>query len=113
MTTKSAVLFLLTLAAGSAAARGQTAPAGQPAPDVGGPDAAWRNPTLSPDARAKDLLPRLTLDEKIALLHADGTFTSAGLPRFGVGKLWMSDGPQGVREEIQPSGWNAANPPMC
>jgi beta-glucosidase len=80
-----------------------------PAPDTGGPDALWRNPAKSPDERAKDLLPRLTLEEKISLLHADGTFTSPGLPRFGIRKLWMSDGPNGVREEIQPSGWNPAN----
>ncbi len=72
-------------------------------------DARWRNKTLSPDVRARDLLPRLTLEEKISLLHADGTFSTAGLPRFGIGKLWMSDGPNGVREEILPTGWNVAN----
>jgi beta-glucosidase len=86
----------------------QTPPASAPAPDVGGPDAVWRNASKTPDERARDLLPRLTLQEKVALLHADGTFTSPGLPRFGIGKMWMSDGPQGVREEIQPSGWNPA-----
>ncbi len=77
--------------------------------DSSGPNAMWRNPSKSPDARARDLLPLLTLQEKISLLHADGTFTSPGLPRFGTKKLWMSDGPNGVREEIQPTGWNAAN----
>ena len=78
------------------------------APDIGGPSAIWRDATKTPDQRARDLLPRLTLQEKISLVHADGTFTSPGLPRFNIPKLWMSDGPQGVREEIQPSGWNAA-----
>jgi beta-glucosidase len=97
---------LLAMAVAKAVA--QTAPATATPPAAGDASAAWRNASLSPDVRAKDLLPRLTLDEKISLLHADGTFTSAGLPRFGIGKLWMSDGPQGVREEIQPSGWNAA-----
>jgi beta-glucosidase len=96
----------LTLAC-TAAARAQSAPAALP--DTGGANAPWRNPALSPDARARDLLPRLTLNEKISLLHADGTFTSPGLPRFGIPKLWMSDGPQGVREEIQPTTWNSAN----
>src|SRR5205814_1754684 len=62
----------------------------------------------SPDERARDLLKQLTTEEKIALVHADGTFTSAGVARLGVGKMWMSDGPQGVREEIQPTGWNPA-----
>jgi beta-glucosidase len=78
------------------------------APDPGAADAPWRNKSLSPDQRARDLLPRLTLEEKVSLLHADGTFTTPGLPRFGIGKMWMSDGPNGVREEIQPTGWNPA-----
>jgi beta-glucosidase len=101
----------LTLAVAAAALPlfAQSAPPASPTPDIGGPDALWRNPAKSPDERAKDLLPRLTLEEKISLLHADGTFTSPGLPRFGIRKLWMSDGPNGVREEIQPSGWNSAN----
>ena len=77
-------------------------------PDVGGPDAVWRDSSKTPEQRARDLLPRLTLEEKISLLHADGTFTSPGLPRFAIPKLWMSDGPQGVREEIQPQNWNSA-----
>ncbi|WP_395818428.1 glycoside hydrolase family 3 protein [Devosia sp.] len=33
-------------------------------------DAAYMNPSLSPEARADDLLGRMTLDEKIAQLHA-------------------------------------------
>lgn len=33
-------------------------------------DAAYKNPSLSPEARADDLLGRMTLDEKIAQLHA-------------------------------------------
>ena len=52
-------------------------------PDPGDVNAAWRNKSLSPDERAKDLLGRLTLQEKVLLLHADGTFTTPGLPRFG------------------------------
>jgi beta-glucosidase len=91
----------------------QTAPTpptpASPAPDIGGPDALWRDKSKTPDQRARDVLPRLTLQEKISLVHADGTFTSPGLPRFGTGKLWMSDGPNGVREEIQASGWSSAN----
>jgi alpha-D-xyloside xylohydrolase len=77
-------------------------------PDVGGADAVWRDASKTPDQRARDLLPRLTLEEKISLLHADTTFTSPGLPRFQISRLWTSDGPQGVREEIQPVGWNTA-----
>ena len=92
----------------------QTAPSAQPTaaarlPDVGGPDALWRDPSKTPDERAHDLLPRLTLEEKIGLLHGDGTFSTAGLPRFGTAKLWMDDGPQGVREDQLPNQFAAAN----
>jgi beta-glucosidase len=84
------------------------APAGA-APDVGDASAVWRDAAKTPDQRARDLLARLTLQEKISLLHGDGTFTTAGLPRFNIPKLWMSDGPQGVREEMQANSWNSAN----
>jgi len=110
----SVLTALLTLAVAATLplfAQTPPAPTGAPAanlPDIGGPTALWRDASKTPDQRARDLLPRLTLEEKIALMHADGTFTSPGLPRFGIGKMWMSDGPQGVREEIQPVGWNSA-----
>ena len=78
----------------------QGAPAQVPrAPDVGGPDAVWRDKSKSPDQRARDILPRLTLQEKISLLHGDSKFSTPGLPRFGTKPFWTSDGPNGVREE--------------
>ena len=52
------------------------------------------------EARVNDLLPRLTLEEKISLVHANGNFTTAGVPRLGVPELVMDDGPLGVREEV-------------
>jgi beta-glucosidase len=69
---------------------------------------AWQDSSKTPDERARDILSRLTLEEKVSLLHADGTFTTPGLPRFNIPKLWMSDGPQGVREELLTSGWDSA-----
>jgi len=59
-------------------------------------------------ARVDDLLKRLTTEEKVSLLHADGTFNTAAIPRLGIPERCMLDGPNGVREEIQPNGWNAA-----
>jgi beta-glucosidase len=58
----------------------------------------YQDKTASPEKRADDLLPRLTLDEKIGLLSGDhdGLSTKA-VDRLGVPKLMMSDGPQGVR----------------
>ena len=107
ITLQMAVAFAVCTVAPSLLA--QTTNADTPAPDIGGPSAIWRDATKSPDQRARDVLPRLTLQEKISLLHADGTFTTPGLPRFGSRKLWMSDGPNGVREELQATGWNPAN----
>ena len=51
-------------------------------------------------ARVNDLLSRLTLEEKVSLVHANGNFTTAGVPRLGVPELIMDDGPLGVREEV-------------
>lgn len=51
------------------------------------------------DARVNDLLPRLTLEEKVSLVHAKSNFATAGVPRLGIPDLWMDDGPLGVREE--------------
>jgi beta-glucosidase len=52
------------------------------------------------EARINDLLPRLTLEEKISLVHGNANFTTAGVPRLGIPELWMDDGPLGVREEV-------------
>ena len=52
------------------------------------------------EARVNDLLPRLTLEEKVSLVHANSNFTTAGVPRLGIPELWMDDGPLGVREEV-------------
>ena len=43
----------------------------------------------------------MTLEEKIAMTHKDGIFTSAGLPRLGIPELKSADGPFGVREELE------------
>jgi beta-glucosidase len=56
--------------------------------------------TKSIDARIADLLPRLTVEEKVSMIHAKSTFAVAGVPRLGVPDLWMDDGPMGVREEV-------------
>lgn len=60
------------------------------------------------EERVKDALGRMTLEEKVAMCHAQAKFSSPGVPRLGIPELWMSDGPHGVREEIQWGSWSNA-----
>ncbi|HEY4416655.1 MAG TPA: glycoside hydrolase family 3 C-terminal domain-containing protein, partial [Verrucomicrobiae bacterium] len=60
------------------------------------------------ETRVEDLLSRLTLDEKISIVHADSKFTTAAIPRLGIPRRWLDDGPHGVREDIGPDTWAPA-----
>lgn len=68
----------------------------------------YLNDAEAMEARIADLLPRLTLEEKVSLAHANSTFSTAGVPRLGIPELWMDDGPMGVREEVG-NGWRNMN----
>jgi len=70
--------------------------------------APYLDPSLPVEKRIEDLLPRLTLDEKIGLVHANGMFRSGGVERLGIPYLWTADGPQGVREEGALDSWASA-----
>lgn len=58
--------------------------------------------------RVEDALTRMTLEEKVAIIHAQSKFSTPGCPRLGIPELWMSDGPHGVRMEIQWDNWGHA-----
>ena len=61
------------------------------------------------EARVKDALSRMTLEEKVALCHAQSKFSSPGCARLGIPELWWSDGPHGVRMEINWNDWGHSN----
>lgn len=54
------------------------------------------------------LLPQLTLEEKVSLVHAAGKFHIPAIERLGIHEMWMSDGPHGVRYEIDRNSWAPA-----
>ena len=61
------------------------------------------------EERVEDALSRLTLKEKVALVHAQSKFSSAGVPRLGIPDFWMTDGPHGIRPEVLWDEWEQAN----
>lgn len=69
----------------------------------------YLDPKASVEERVQDALKRLTVHEKIQLLHAQSKFTTPGVPRLGIRQLNMSDGPHGVRAEVDWNSWNPAN----
>ncbi len=60
------------------------------------------------EERIDDLMSRMTLEEKVAILHAQSKFSSHGIPRLGIPELWTSDGPHGVRAEVFWDKWQGA-----
>ena len=60
------------------------------------------------EQRIEDALSRMTLEEKVAMLHAQSKFSSPGVPRLGIPEFWTTDGPHGVRPEVLWDEWDQA-----
>ncbi|HKI44085.1 MAG TPA: glycoside hydrolase family 3 N-terminal domain-containing protein, partial [Balneolales bacterium] len=57
------------------------------------------------DAHIDSLIGKMTLQEKIGMIHGNGFFTSAGVKRLGIPEFHYTDGPFGIREEVHNDSW--------
>jgi beta-glucosidase len=64
-----------------------------------------RSALLQFDSQVNDIIAKMTLEEKVNMLHAKFMFVSAGVERLGISDMKYADGPFGIREEMQPDGW--------
>lgn len=58
------------------------------------------------EERVSEIMSKMTLEEKVAMLHGKHMFTSEGVPAQGVADMVYADGPFGIREEMEPNSWN-------
>ena len=58
------------------------------------------------EKRISEIIGKMTLEEKIEMLHGKHYFTSEGVAAQGIADMNYADGPFGIREEMEPLSWN-------
>ncbi len=70
--------------------------------------AVYLNEDAPIEERVEDALSRMTLDEKVAFIHAQSKFSAPGVPRLGIPEVWCTDSSHGIREECAWDKWSGA-----
>ena len=60
------------------------------------------------DAEINEIIAKMSLEEKVNMLHSKTNMSSAGVERLGIADIHYADGPFGIREEGQPNGFMSA-----
>jgi beta-glucosidase len=68
-------------------------------------DKVHKSSLLRYDAEIDSIIDQMILEEKVDMLHGKHMFTSAGVERLGIADMIYTDGPFGIREEMEPNSW--------
>jgi len=67
----------------------------------------YDDPLLQNEKKITEIMGKMSLEEKVAMLHGKHMFTSEGVPSQGIADMVYADGPFGIREEMEPHSWNS------